>query len=159
MGIARIALRSPCPVPLYRRLYKEVGEQWYWHDRLEWSDDDLAAHLASPDIAVWVLEAVSDADGYFELQRHPDGSVEIAYFGIVPRLIGGGLGGFMLERAVKEAWAMGAGATRVWLHTCTLDSERALPNYKARGFREFKTERLEVDIEGTEVIGERLLHD
>ncbi len=106
---------------------------------------------------MWVLEAGGDADGYFELQRHDDGSVEIAYFGIVPALIGRGLGGFMLERAVQAAWAMTA--SRVWLHTCTLDSARALPNYRARGFREFKQERLEVDIDGTAVVGERLLHD
>ena len=34
----------------------------------------------------------------------------------------------------QEAFALGA--SRVWLHTCTLDSPRAIPNYKARGFRE-----------------------
>ncbi len=33
------------------------------------------------------------------------------------------------------------GARRVWLHTCTLDHPAALPNYVARGFRPFKTER------------------
>jgi hypothetical protein len=50
-----------------------------------------------------------------------------------------------------------ATSTKVWLHTCTLDSERALPNYKARGFREFRTERLEVDIDGKQVVSERIL--
>jgi len=30
------------------------------------------------------------------------------------------------------------GASRVWLHTCTLDHPSALANYKARGFRIFK---------------------
>jgi hypothetical protein len=45
----------------------------------------------------------------------------------------------MLSRAVVEAWSMGA--TRVWLHTCTLDSPHALSNYRARGFQEFKQER------------------
>ncbi len=94
-----------------------------------------------------------ESAGYFELQRHDDGAVEIVYFGLTPGFIGRGLGGMMLTRAVREAWDMDA--TRVWLHTCTLDSERALPGYKARGFREYKTERLEVDIDGTEVVGER----
>ena len=37
-----------------------------------------------------------------------------------------------------EAWALGA--SRVWLHTCTLDSPNALPNYKARGFDEYRRE-------------------
>ncbi len=68
-----------------------------------------------------------------------------------------GLGGFLLTHAVKEAWQVGG--PRVWLHTCTLDSERALPNYKARGFREFKTQRIEVEIDGTQVVSERLLDD
>jgi hypothetical protein len=44
----------------------------------------------------------------------------------------------MLTRAAREAWALGP--NRVWLHTCTLDSPRALPNYKARGFEAFRTE-------------------
>ena len=61
-----------------------------------------------------------------------------------------------VTHAVREAWRMEA--RHVWLHTCTLDSPNALPAYKARGFRQFKTERLEVEIEGTQVIGERLLH-
>jgi ribosomal protein S18 acetylase RimI-like enzyme len=152
----RFVVRRPLPVDHYRRLYKEVGEQWFWHDRLEWSDEELAHHLSSADVAVWELETESgESAGFFELQRHDDTSVEIAYFGLVPRFFGRGLGSFMLMAAVEEAWSMGG--ERVWLHTCTLDSDRALPNYKARGFREYKTERLEVEIEGTQVVEERLL--
>jgi GNAT superfamily N-acetyltransferase len=132
-----------------------VGEQWYWHDRLEWSDEELATYLASPNVAVWELLVEGESAGYVELLRHHDGSVEIAYFGLTPKFIGKGLGGPLLTRAVEEAWKMSA--KNVWLHTCTLDSERALPNYKSRGFREYKTERLEVDIEGSQVVGERLL--
>jgi GNAT superfamily N-acetyltransferase len=154
---ARVVRRSPCPVATYRRLYKEVGGDWYWHDRLEWSDDTLAAHLARPEIAVFELMVGDESAGYFELGKHTDGSVEIVYFGLNPRCIGKKLGGPLLSRAVEEAWKFGA--SKVWLHTCTLDSERALPNYLARGFAPFKTERLEVDIEGNEVVGERLLKD
>jgi hypothetical protein len=54
------------------------------------------------------------------------------------------LGGSLLTHAVEEAWKLGAG--RVWLHTCTLDSPHALPNYRARGFRDFRTERYEADL-------------
>jgi GNAT superfamily N-acetyltransferase len=153
----RIERHSPCPVPVYRRLYRDVGEPWYWHERLDWTDEELAQHLSEPNVGVWELYVGSESAGYFELYRHDDGSVELDYFGLIPKFIGRGLGGPLLTRAVEEAWAMGA--NRVWLHTCTLDSPRALPGYKARGFREFKTERLEVEIEGTNVVGERLLHD
>ena len=152
---ARVERRAPCPVPLYRRLYKEVGEDWYWHSRLEWDDEKLAAHLARPEIAVFELMVGGESAGYFELGKHGDGSVEIEYFGLNKRFIGKGLGGPLLTRAAEEAWKLGA--VKVWLHTCTLDSERALPNYRARGFAPFKTERLEVDIEGRHVVGERLL--
>jgi hypothetical protein len=39
------------------------------------------------------------------------------------------------------------GASRIWLHTNTLDSPAALKNYEARGFRVFKVEKLERGIE------------
>jgi GNAT superfamily N-acetyltransferase len=152
---ARVERRSPCPVATYRRLYKEVGQDWYWHSRLEWSDEELAAHLARPEIAVFELMVGEESAGYFELGRHVDGSVEIEYFGLNPRFMGRKLGGPLLTHAVEEAWKLGA--SKVWLHTCTLDSERALPNYRARGFAPFRTERLEVDIEGMVVLGERLI--
>jgi GNAT superfamily N-acetyltransferase len=154
---ARVDKRSPCPVETYRRLYRDVGGMWYWHDRLEWSDAQLADHLARGDVGVWELTVDGASAGYFELQRQDNDSVEIVYFGLTPEFIGRGLGGFLLGRAVEEAWAMGA--RRVWLHTCTLDSERALPNYKARGFREFRTQRLEVEIDGRDVVSERVLSD
>jgi GNAT superfamily N-acetyltransferase len=152
---ARLVRLDPCPVEEYRRLYRDVGAQWYWHDRLEWSDAELEAHLASPSVAVWELLVDDASAGYFELQRHGDGSVEIVYFGLVPARIGRGLGGVMLTAAVREAFAMGA--SRVWLHTCTLDSPNALPSYEARGFRPYRTQRLEVEIEGSTVVSERLL--
>ena len=154
---ARLERLSPCPVATYRRLYRDVGAQWYWHDRLEWSDEQLAEYLSRDDVTVWELTVDGASAGYIELQLQESDSVEIVYFGLTPEFIGMGLGGWLLARAVEEAWAMGA--RRVWLHTCTLDSERALPNYKARGFREFRTQRLEVEIEGQEVVGERFLPD
>lgn len=152
---AEFAQRAPCPVPLYRRLYRDVGGDYFWHDRLEWTDGELAAYLARPDVAVWEALVRGASAGYFELRRHDDGSVEIAYFGLIVAFVGRGLGGLMLTRAAEEAWAFGA--HRVWLHTCTLDSPHALPNYKARGFVEFKTERLEVELDGKTVVRERLL--
>lgn len=151
----RLVSHDPCAVEVYRRLYQDVGGQWFWHDRLDWSDDQLAEHLANPDVQVWELQAGDASAGYFELQQAEDGSVEIVYFGLTAAFMGRGLGKYLLNRAIEAAVHMGA--TRLWLHTCTLDSDRALPNYKARGFREFRTQRLEVDIEGTTVVGERVL--
>ena len=136
--VARTERPAPCPVALYRDLYREVGERWHWRDRLAWSDERLAAHLQRDAVAVFVMRAGDEVAGYFELERHDDGSVEIAYFGLRSAFFGRGLGGELLTRATEEAWRMGAG--RVWLHTCSLDSPRALPNYLARGFRPFREE-------------------
>lgn len=79
--------------------------------------------------------AVSPA-GYFELECTGD-VVDIHYFGLMPAYIGQGIGGWMLTRAIEQAWALGA--ARVTLNTCTLDGEAALPNYLARGFSVVRT--------------------
>jgi GNAT superfamily N-acetyltransferase len=128
----------------YRAIYTLVGDQWYWRDRLLMTDDELDAYLASPAVHVWVLTVNGERAGYFELQRHPDTRVEIMYFGLAPRFIGQGLGGWMLTRATEEAFALGA--PRVTLHTCTLDAPTALPNYLARGFIIVREERFEQDV-------------
>ena len=128
----------------YRALYAGVGERYHWRDRLRWSDEELGAHLGLRSVAVWILEVGGETAGYFELKRHFDDSVEIAYFGLLPAFVGRGLGGFLLTRAVEEAWAFGA--TRVWVHTCTLDHPAALSNYKARGMTEYRTESYRTEI-------------
>lgn len=143
---ARFVRCAPCTVERYRALYAAVGGAWHWHDRLAWSDGQLAAYLALPAVSIWELRVGDDTAGYFELRVDDDGAVEIVYFGLLDGFFGRGLGGAMLTRAVEEAWALGA--SRVWLNTCTLDSPRALPNYLARGFRAYKEETYEVELEG-----------
>jgi GNAT superfamily N-acetyltransferase len=103
----------------------------------------IAGHLARPEISVWVLYHGNDVAGYFELAGGDDGSVEIAYFGLTGPYIGRGLGKHLLTCAVEQSWAMGA--SRVWLHTCTLDHPAALPNYHRRGFSAFKSETYTVE--------------
>jgi GNAT superfamily N-acetyltransferase len=127
-----------CPPTLYRRLYAEVGRDYHWVDRLGWSDAEIAQHLDDPRLELWILRERSEPAGYFELLRHEDGAVEVAYFGLLPHAVGRGLGKFMLTRAVERAWDLGA--TRVWLHTSSLDHSSALPNYLARGFSMWKQE-------------------
>jgi ribosomal protein S18 acetylase RimI-like enzyme len=149
----RVTARAPCTVAEYRALYDAVGRTYHWRDRLAWSDERLAEWLARPEVAVRVLErcgAVTpngwEPVGYYELARHPDGAVELVYFGLVRAAQGAGLGRALLTHAVREAWAMDA--RRVWLHTCTLDAPTALPNYLARGFRVTGEERYTVPAEG-----------
>jgi GNAT superfamily N-acetyltransferase len=93
------------------------------------------------DLTIQLLTSAGAPAGYFELKRHPDGSVEIAYLGLLPEFVGRGLGRYLLSAAACEAWAHRP--LRVWLHTCSLDGAAALPNYLARGFRPYRTEVLE----------------
>lgn len=128
----------------YRVLYRAVGERWSWRDRLLLSDAALAAYLALPSVNVWALRVEGAVAGYFELQRYDDAHVEIMYFGLAPDYIGRGLGGWMLTRAIEEAFALNP--SHVTVHTCTLDNPHALPNYLARGFTVSREERYVADV-------------
>ena len=139
---ARAVRLTPCSPERYRELYAAVGAAWHWHDRDAWSDERLAAHLADPSVSVFLFMDGEEPAGYFELQRHDDGDVEIAYFGLFPGRIGKGLGGAMLTAAAAECWRLDA--TSVWLHTCTLDHPHAIANYRARGFEEYRREDYEI---------------
>ena len=134
-----LRLHRPIRAAEYRALYALVGERWLWRDRLVWTDVELDRYLSSPDVHVWTLNVGGVTAGYFELQRHHDATVELMYFGLVESFIGRGLGGWLLMRAVEEAFAIGA--RRMILNTCTLDSPRALPNYLARGFTIVREDR------------------
>jgi GNAT superfamily N-acetyltransferase len=133
-----------CSPSFFRQLYVEVGRNYHWIDRLPWTDEDVVAHLSQAEISLWLMTDDSATAGYFELRRCEDGSVEIAYFGLLPKFIGRGLGKYLLTRAVEQSWA--EGANRVWLHTCTLDDPAALPNYLKRGFQPFKSEKYSVEL-------------
>jgi GNAT superfamily N-acetyltransferase len=149
---ARVERVVCAPASFFRYLYQEVGRSHGWVDRLAWSDEQLRQRLAEPTVSLHLLSVAAAPAGYFELETHADGSVEIAYLGLLPEFQGRGLGGHLLTEAESAAWA--AGAVRVWLHTCTLDSPAALPNYLARGFRPFKQElyRAEVPAPGSTAI-------
>jgi GNAT superfamily N-acetyltransferase len=130
--------RIPSP-ELNRFLYTAVGGDWLWLDRLGWTYERWLRHLDRPELETWVAYLSGTPAGYFELERQPGENVEILYFGLLPRFVGRGLGGRLLTRAVERAWEMGA--SRVWVHTCSLDGPAALPGYQARGFRVFREVR------------------
>jgi GNAT superfamily N-acetyltransferase len=133
-----------CPVSFHRFLYREVGRNYHWRDRLVWTDEETRAYLDDPLVRLFVLYVQGAPAGYFELRKDDENSVEIAYFGLLPEFMGKGLGKSLLSEAVKTAWQWGA--LRVWLHTCSLDDPAALPNYLHRGFTPFKEERYEVTV-------------
>lgn len=129
-------LRVTRPNPAYNKfLYSEVGREWQWFDKLEWSDAQWRDWANRDALETWVLYEAGAPVGYFELEQQAEGSVEIAYFGLMPGYQGRGLGGYLLSECIARAWAMGA--QRVWVHTCSLDHPSALANYQARGLKIF----------------------
>lgn len=141
--LIKIEQQPHCSVELFRSLYREVGKNYFWIDRLPWSDEQVSAYLEQSEVSLWLMTYDNDIAGYFELKKEADGSTEVAYFGLMPQFIGRGLGKHLLTSAVEQAWA--DGARRVWLHTCTDDDPAALPNYLKRGFQPFRTETYTVD--------------
>ena len=139
-GQAGFAVRrvDPAGFALGRTLYREIGADWLWIDRLVWSDAEWQAYYLNPGIELWVGESDGGIAGYFELSKDAERSTELAYFGLRPGFIGRGLGGLLLTAAVERAWS--GGARRVWVHTSSRDHAHALGNYLARGFRIYKTE-------------------
>ena len=138
---------------LNRDLYAIVGGDWRWTDRLPWTHEQWRAWLAVPGRETWLVRVDDEVAGYAELAGvATEGSgvteVEIEYFGLLPRFTGRGLGGHVLTDVLRRAWGLPGRwpvlppARRVWLHTCSLDSPRALGNYRARGLQVYRTEEI-----------------
>ncbi len=132
-----------CP-ELGRFLYTVVGGAWHWTDRLSWPYAKWLAHLERPEVEVWIAYLRGVIAGYVELEHQPERSVEIACFGLLRQFTGMGIGGLLLSDTVERTF--GSGAKRVWLHTCSLDSPRAMENYRARGFKLFDEETALKDV-------------
>jgi GNAT superfamily N-acetyltransferase len=132
--------RAPAPgLAWYRGLYRLVGENWLWFSRLRLNDDALASILHNPLIEIYALSAQGADKGLLELdlrQFAATGDIEIASFGLASDLIGQGAGRFLMTEALRAAWAHNP--TRVWLHTCTIDSPQALSFYRKSGFTPYR---------------------
>jgi len=117
----------------YRYLYDTVGASYLWWLRRTVPEADLASLLSAPEISIHVLYRGGEPAGFYELDRRNWPVVNLAYFGLMPHAVGRGIGRAFLRHAVDAAWGMGARAMTV--NTCTADHPRALPNYRAAGFR------------------------
>jgi GNAT superfamily N-acetyltransferase len=128
-----------------RDLYFAVGEMWSWIDKRVWTHQQWKKYGLAPELRTFGAYYDNSLAGYYELRRDAEGGVEIAYFGLLPKFIGRGLGGALLTHTIEEAWSRrnGIAPKRVWVHTCTLDHPRALANYQARGMVIYKQEATE----------------
>ena len=137
---ASVLRLARCSVPFYRYLYDTVGRDYLWWLRRTVADGELAALLGRPDITIDVLYQGGEPAGFYELERRgADGSINLAYFGLMPHAIGHGAGRALLRHAVDAAWA--ERPRRFTVNTCSADHPRALPNYVAAGFQVLRTDR------------------
>jgi len=136
---ARIA--SP---DLSQFLFCAVGHHWRWFSRLSWTYQQWQDYLTAGDVRTWVLYQQGTPAGFVELRKHPDHSVELKFFGLLPAFIGRGIGALLVRAAIASAqqWQ----ATRIWVHTCSDDHPAALKTYQQAGFMVVQTEQDEDEI-------------
>jgi GNAT superfamily N-acetyltransferase len=130
-----VRIESP-DLDWYRALFRAVGEEWLWFNRLRMPDEDLAAIVRHPAVEIYSLRVDGADKGLLELDRRVLPEIEIQYFGVTPDLIGQGAGSQLMRHALEQAWSHHP--RRLHLHTCTLDHPNALPFYLKWGFRPWK---------------------
>lgn len=141
--IAILRAEKP-PVHFYRYLYDLVGRRWNWITRRHLSDAELAALLADPAIALFVLYVDGVPAGMAEIDATAPTSVEIQFFGLVPDFIGRGLSRYFLANAIDLAWSYNPQEVRI--ETSTLDHPAALSLYQKFGFAVFDQRRGRVEL-------------
>lgn len=121
----------------FLELYTRVGGPWNWFDRRMMAPAELTRLLQEPARAVGLLKSSTVGEvGFTETVCHSARDVEIAYFGLFPECIGGGLGTKLLTSVLKWAFdTIQKGNPRIWLTTCEWDSPAALPFYQRMGFQ------------------------
>jgi|TARA_B100001142_G_scaffold150234_1_gene151053 ribosomal protein S18 acetylase RimI-like enzyme len=128
---------------LNKFFYKNIGEKYEWKDRLIWTDKNWINYVTNKNLSTYILKKKDDLVGYYEIFYHVDKKeFEIIYLGILKEYFEKKLGGYLLSYAIKKSFSNGA--SRMWLHTCSLDHKNALKNYLSRGMKIFKSETINV---------------
>ncbi|MEL6100191.1 MAG: GNAT family N-acetyltransferase [Pseudomonadota bacterium] len=120
----------------YRDLFRRIGRNWLWFGRLTLPDKELSAILSNEGTHLYALSENGRSEGLLELDFRTEQQCELAYFGVTHALIGRGAGAYLMDRAIELAWDRDI--TRFHVHTCTLDSPKALDFYIRSGFRPYK---------------------
>ncbi len=122
--------------PRYRSLFQQVGEPWLWFSRAAMADEDLAQILNDPMVEAYALHDGTTDVGLLELDFRAGDEVELAFLGLVPGFIGQGAGRFLMNEAIRRAFAKPI--RRFFVHTCTLDSPGARAFYIRSGFTPYR---------------------
>lgn len=123
----------------YRSLFRRVGEEWLWFSRLVMSEKELAAVVHDPAVEVYAVTDPRGVEvGLLELDFRSTPDCELSFLGLVPGLTGKGFGQWLMAQAKSLAWRKEV--SRLWVHSCTLDSPGALRFYMKSGFVPYKRE-------------------
>jgi ribosomal protein S18 acetylase RimI-like enzyme len=140
----KITLEENKEISFYKFLYKEIGKEFFWRDRLRWSDQYWLEYLKN--IKFYVLKKNEEILGFYELLFNKnDNFTEITYLGIFKNYYNKGIGSYLLTDAITRSFENPI--AYVSIHTCTLDHPNALKNYIARGMKIYKKEEIYCDLE------------
>lgn len=119
----------------FRKLFSAVGRDLMWFSRLIMPEDKLAAIIGDPQVHCLALVQGGQDIGLLELDFREQRQCELSFFGLVPSAVGGGLGRYLMNEALRRSWD--APISRLWVHTCTFDHPNALAFYQRSGFRPY----------------------
>lgn len=129
--LALIPAGSP-PAWYFLDLYRAVGHEYDWTDMFDIPEEEHTTNLAHPDVTFYTLMRDGWPAGFFILDSREPGICDLAYFGLVPEVIGQGLGTYLLHTAIHAGWDRNP--EKMTVNTCTLDHPRALGLYQKAGF-------------------------
>jgi ribosomal protein S18 acetylase RimI-like enzyme len=127
-------------VDSYVALYRRVGEPYLWQARLDHPRETIEAIIRAPTTEIYNIYSRKDNKpvGFVELDFSDPDNACIPYIGLVPGMMGSGLGGFMMKNAIQIAANRNPQPSRLHFSTCTFDSPRAVGFYKHMGFTVYR---------------------
>ncbi len=121
--------------------YKQIGADHFWRDRLIWTDKEWLKYISNSNLETFVISKNDDLIGYYEQEYHPNkNEIELINMGVLKEFRGQKYGSLLLNHVITGAEKRKT--KRVWVHTCSLDHKHALNNYKSKGFKIFKEEKI-----------------
>ena len=138
----KIDLDSNKDFQVNKFFYKQIGIDHYWRDRLVWTDKEWHRYVKKSNFETWIMKKEDKLLGFYEQEYHPSSNeVELINMGILKEFRGKKLGSMLLNHSISSAFEKKP--KRLWVHTCSLDHEYALYNYKSKGFKVFKEEEID----------------
>ena len=120
--------------------YKQIGNDHHWKDRLIWTDEEWFEYVSNKNLQTWILKKNENLIGYYESEHHGE-EVELINMGVLKEYREKKYGSALLSHVIKKTFEKRK--KRIWVHTCSLDHKHALQNYKSKGLKIFKEEKID----------------